>query len=112
RWPAARCARRTGSALQGTAGWRRYRRGLALDIAASWKGAARPERLDLVIGGERPAARRLDGGPLVVAQAIDAAAPRLDFAGEFEELLLVLGRPGRHPLQDGFHRRAHGENID
>src|SRR5688572_25598664 len=105
------CGRRTGSALQDNGGWRQYRRALAPDIAASRKAAPVPERFDLIIGGERPAAGRIDGGALLVAEAIDAAAPRLDSASEFGKLLLVLRRPGRHPLQDGFHRRAHDYDI-
>ena len=75
------------------------------------EAAALPERLDLIIGGERPAARRIDGGALLLAQAIDPGAPRFDLAGKLGKLLLVLGRPGRHPLQNVFDRWAHGKDV-
>jgi hypothetical protein len=78
---------------------------------SSCQAAALPERFDLVIGGERTAPGGVDGGPFLFAQATNASAPGLDLARQLGKFLLVLDRPGRHQLANGFHRWAHGSNI-
>src|SRR5688500_6650431 len=56
-----------------------------------------PEGFDFVIRGERPAASRIDGSPLALAQTINAGAPRFDFAGKLGGVL-PGPRPARTPL--------------
>ena len=48
---------------------------------------------------------------LLVAQDIDARAPRLDLARDLGQFLLVLLGPGGHVLEDFFDLRVHTKNI-
>src|ERR1051326_1428197 len=88
--------------------WSRDRRAPVRDSAPSCVAVAFPEGGDAVVGHEATAPGSVDRGLLVIAQLVDAGAPRLDFARQGSKLFLVLFGPGTHPFENVFHRCIHG----
>src|SRR5262249_9708429 len=62
-----------------------------------------PERVHLIVGNELTAPCLLQtfvhGGTLLLAHQVDSSATRFDFARNFDQFLLIFGRPGAHAFQ-------------
>src|SRR5579871_31377 len=64
-------------------------------------------RFDFIVGRDTATFRVVDRFELLRRGAVYAGTPRLDGAGVFGELLLVLRRPGLDLLKQLFGARAH-----